>query len=453
MSQAFWTLGRLAQALQLPRYGATDCALRAVTTDTRSLQPGDLFVALKGERFDAHDFLHDAVAQGAAALVVHDASCAAGLGVPVFVVRDTLHALGALARFYRAAWTLPVVAVGGSNGKTSTKELLKAALGARYQVHATSGNLNNQIGVPQTLLSLPLGASCAVVEVGTNVPGEVPLLRAIVAPDVAVVTCVQEEHLEGFVDLAGVLAEESALLDGVELAVVPVGEAGLIAEARRRARRVVTAGLGEGDVAASAHGLNADGSGWLELDGARVAVPLRGAHNLRNAMLALATARELGVVLADAAAGIARMPQPAMRSSVEPLGAALLINDAYNANPGSARAALELLAAVGAGRQRVVVLGTMRELGAVSASLHRQVARAALASGADIVAGIGEFRGALEVEGKGDQRVVIGSDVDDLWPVLQQRLHADAAILLKASRGVRLERLLPHLIAWANPTD
>jgi UDP-N-acetylmuramoyl-tripeptide--D-alanyl-D-alanine ligase len=452
LSQAFWTLARVAQALRLPRYAGTDRALRAVATDTRSLEPGDLFVALRGERFDAHDFLLDAVARGAAALVVHDASRVAGLGVPVFVVDDTLHALGRLGHFFRAAWTIPVVAVGGSNGKTSTKELLNAALGARYHVHATSGNLNNQIGAPQTLLSLPLGANCAVVEVGTNVPGEIPLLRAIVAPDVAVVTCVQEEHLEGFGDLAGVLAEESALFDGVELAVVPANEPALVAEARARARRVVTAGLGTGDAAARTHGLNADGSGWLELDGVRVEVPLRGTHNLRNAMLALATARELGVPLADAAARIALMPQPPMRSAVGPLGAALLINDAYNANPGSVRAALELLAAVGANRQRVAVLGTMRELGAATGQIHREVARAALASGADLIAAIGEFREALEVEGVGDPRVVIGRDVDDLWPVLQPRLRADAAILLKASRGVRLERLLPYLTAWATPT-
>jgi len=450
--QAFWTLSRVAQALRLPRYRATDRALRAVTTDTRSLEPGDLFVALKGERFDAHDFLPDAVARGAAALVVHDASRVAGLGVPVFVVDDTLHALGALGHFFRAAWTIPVVAVGGSNGKTSTKDLLNAALGALYHVHATSGNLNNQVGAPQTLLSLPPGANCAVVEVGTNVPGEIPLLRAIVAPDVAVVTCVQEEHLEGFGDLAGVLAEESALFDEVELAVVPAGESALIGEARRRARRVVTAGLGAGDVAASAHGLNADGTGWLELDGVRVDVPLRGAHNLRNAMLALATARELGVSLANAATAIAHMPQSSMRSAVGPLGAALLLNDAYNANPGSMRAALELLAVVGAGRQRVAVLGTMRELGATAAQMHRDVARAALASGADLIAGIGEFATALEEVGAGDERVVVGRDVDDLWPVLQPRLRADAAILLKASRGVRLERLLPYLTAWATPT-
>lgn len=452
MPTDFWTLRRVAQALRLPAHRGADVALRAVCTDTRALQRGDLFVALKGERFDAHGFLADAVNAGAAALVVHDASRAAGLGVPVFVVDDTLHALGALGHFYRAAWTLPVVAVGGSNGKTSTKELLKAALGVRFHVHATTGNLNNQVGTPLTLLTLPSGADCAVVEVGTNMPGEIPLLRAIVKPDVAVVTCVQEEHLEGFGDLSGVLAEEAALFDEVDLAIVPANEPALIDEARRRARRVVTAGLDAGHVTPTAHGLNADGTGWLEMDGVRVQVPLRGAHNLRNAMLALAAAREFAIPPADAARGIAAMPQPPMRSAVEPLGRALLLNDAYNANPGSARAAIALLAAVGAGRQRVVVLGTMRELGPTAPQLHRDIARVALASGADIVAGIGEFRAALEEVGAGDPRIIPAGDVDDLWPVLQQRLQADAAILLKASRGVRLERMLPHLNAWANPT-
>lgn len=453
MLHDFWTLARVAQALELPPYHATDRALRAVATDTRTLHPGDLFVALRGEQFDAHNFLTDAVHAGAAALVVSDPSRAHGCGVPIFAVDDTLHALGALGRFFRTAWNFPVVAVGGSNGKTSTKELLKAALGARFTVHATSGNLNNQIGTPLTLLSLPYGADYAVVEVGTNMPGEIALLRQIVMPSVAVVTCVQEEHLEGFGDLAGVLAEEASLFDDSDLAVVPASEPTLIAEARRRARAVVTAGLGEGDVAASAHGLNADGTGWVVIDGERVTVPLRGVHNLRNAMLALAVARVAGVPVTEAARGLATITQPSMRSAVEPLGKALLINDAYNANPGSMRAALELLAAIGSGRQRVAVLGTMRELGPTAPQLHQEIALAALASGADVVAGIGDFASALSGEAAGDPRVIIAGDVDDLWPVLQQRLQPDAAILVKASRGVRLERLFPHLQSWASPTS
>ena len=446
----FWTLARVARAL-----GGGPCddrPIRAVCTDTRAIERGDLFVALRGEHHDAHDYLAQAVAKGATAVVVSDAARAASLGVPAYVVPDTLHALGALGRARRLAWGGPLVAVGGSNGKTSTKELIRAALGARLEVHATKGNLNNQIGVPLTLLAIPDGADVAVVELGTNVPGEIALLRRIVEANISVVTTVQEEHLEGFGDLAGVMREEASLLDGVPVAVIPADEPALATESVRRARRTVTAGLGGGKVAAASFGLAPDGTGWADVDGTRVTVPLRGLHNLRNAMLALAAARECGVEIADAAAAIGAMDVlalPSMRSAVTPLGDALLINDAYNSNPGSARAALALLEQVGQGRQRVAVLGTMRELGAHAGAAHDEIARAALHSGAAIVAGIGDFADALRRAAPNDDRVVTATDVDDLWPKLRPRMAADAVILLKASRGVRLERLLPQLTEWA----
>ncbi|MGA1308382.1 MAG: UDP-N-acetylmuramoyl-tripeptide--D-alanyl-D-alanine ligase [Gemmatimonadaceae bacterium] len=439
----FWTLERVAAALgQGPADGRP---LTGITTDTRALTPGSGFVALRGERFDAHDFLAEAVAAGAAALVVEDATPTAGLGVPVYTVEDTHVALADLARYRRLAWARPVVAVGGSNGKTSTKELLKAVLGSRLRVHATTGNLNNRVGVPLTLLALDDAADVAVIEVGTNQPGEIAFLRDVARPDVAVVTTVQEEHLEGFGDLAGVMAEELALCDEVPIAVVPAAEPAVVAEATRRAGRVVAVTV------PTASGVHPDGRGWIEQEGTRVELPLRGRHNVANAALALAVGREFGIAAADAARGIAAMPLPAMRSAVTPLGRALLVNDAYNANPGSAKAALALLADVGVGRQRVVVLGTMRELGAAAPRAHREVAEAALAGGFDLICGIGEFVPALESLALGDPRLLLAADVDELWPQLQPRLHPDAAILLKASRGVALERLVPPLTSWATP--
>lgn len=444
---SFWTLERIAQALgEGPSDGRP---ITGITTDSRAIRAGECFVALRGEHFDGHDFLAAAVEAGAAALVVDDARRAPVPGVPVFEVPDTLVALGALGRFRREAWGRPVIAVGGSNGKTSTKELLKAALGSRFIVHATTGNLNNRIGVPLTLLALDEGADLAIVEAGTNEPGEIAILRDIIRPDVAVVTTVQEEHLEGLGDLAGVLAEELSLCAETALAIVPAAEPDVVADAKARAQRVVTAGLSGGDRAASAHGLHPNGRGWLEFEGTRVEVPLPGVHNLRNAMLALAVAREFGVSVTDAARGIAGVPQPPMRSAVGPLGRALLLNDAYNSNPGSARAAIALLREVGAGRQRVAVLGTMRELGPHTVRAHREVAEVALASGAELVCGIGEFAAALQALAPGDPRVLTATDVDDLWPLLAPRLAGDAAILLKASRGVQLERLVPPLTTWA----
>jgi len=448
----FWTCDRVADALSplaagnLPRATIT---FGRVWTDTRTIQPGDLFVALVGERFDAHDFLTDAVARGAAGVVVSRGSAGAALGVPVFEVRETLVALGALGAYRRRAWGKPVVGVVGTNGKTSTKELIRAALGSMLEVHATTGNLNNLIGVPLTLLAIPDHADVAVIEMGTNTPGEVPRLRRIVEPDVTVVTSIAEEHLEGLGDIAGVMREELAAADGVPVAIVPASQPEVVQAARNRARRVVSAGLDAGDVHASAHAIEPDGRGRLTVDGEQIGVPLRGVHNLRNAMLALAAARELGVSLADAARGIASMPVPPMRVNWEQLGAATLINDAYNSNPGSAKAALELLAEAGRGRQRVAILATMLELGAQTPRLHEEVARAAMDAGVEIVAGIGEFAAAFGRIAPADSRVITAGDVESLWASLASRLSPDAVILLKGSRGMRLERLVAPITEWA----
>jgi UDP-N-acetylmuramoyl-tripeptide--D-alanyl-D-alanine ligase len=452
LSTGFWTLDRIAAALtdqasgKLPRGTA---AVSGITTDTRKIGKGDVFVALRGERFDGHDYLRDAVRDGASALVVSRAPKLDTLGVPIFEVRDTLIALGALAHYWRRAWGKTIVGVAGSNGKTSTKDLIRAALSRSYTVHATTGNLNNRIGVPLTLLALPPEADVAVIELGTSLPGEVAILRDIVEPDIALVTSIAEEHLEGLGDLAGVLREEAAIYEGVAVAIAPSAQPEIAEAARGKAKRVIIAGLdANADLKPDRWEIGPDGLGVIEIAGATVRPPVRGLHNLRNAMLALAVARECGVSYEDAAAGIAGMPQPKMRSAWEQVGDVTLINDAYNANPGSTRAAIELLKGTGSGRQRVIVLGTMRELGAASEQCHADIAGLALASGADIVAGIGEFAPALEKH-KERERVITAPDVEDLWPQLEARLQRNAIILLKASRGVQLERLVPHLTTWA----
>ena len=444
----FWTLDRIAEALGGGPRGATKVA--RISTDTRTVGPGDAFLALKGESFDAHDFLAEAVKKGATALIVHDAERAAELNVPVFAVRDTLVALGALGRYRRRAWGKPVVGVVGTNGKTSTKELLRAALGGALRVHATVGNYNNLVGVPLTLFALPDDADIAVIEMGTNQPGEVATLRAIVEPDVVVVTSIAEEHLEGLGDLEGVLKEEVSACDGVALAVVPASQPEIAEAARPRAKRTISTGLDAGDLRPDSWGVEPDGRGWVELDEVRVLVPLRGVHNLRNAMLALAVARERGVSMRDAARSIAVMPAPPMRVHFETCGAATIINDAYNSNPGSARVALELLEHAGAGRQRVAVLGTMLELGTQADRLHDDVARAALASPIELVVGVGAYADALARVAPGDPRVAAGADPEAAWNAVRSRLRPDAIILLKGSRGVRLERLVPVISEWAS---
>jgi UDP-N-acetylmuramoyl-tripeptide--D-alanyl-D-alanine ligase len=444
----FWTLDRIADALEghgvanLPRGSRP---IGRVSSDTRSIRQGDVFVALSGERFDAHTFLRDAVRAGAAAVVVARLEETKGLGVPVFHVGDTRAALGALGRYRRRAWNGPVVGVVGTNGKTSTKELIRAALDSRLEVHATHLNLNNLIGVPQTLLAIPDHADVAVIEMGTNQPGEIAALRAIAEPTIIVVTSIAEEHLEGLGDLSGVMREEMAAVDGVDIAIVPANQPDVVEEARKRARHVVAAGLDQPPV--ERWSIDAEGRGTLVVAGVEVPVPLRGVHNLRNATLALAVADRLGVGVDDASRGIARMSGPPMRSHIEKVGRALLINDAYNSNPGSARAAIDMLKAAGgtesANRQRVAVLGSMLELGPSGPALHDEIANLALAAGFSVIAGVGEFGAALQRVG------APAADAEAVWPALASRLEPDAIILLKGSRGVRLERLVPLITSWA----
>ena len=448
-----WSLDRLNQALRAELQPSAKPSgtrvLGGVSTDTRTLARDDIFVALRGERFDGHDFLAQAAASGAAAFVVDDAARSAGLGLPIFVVNDTTRALGALGAWWRRTWGGTVVAVAGSNGKTTTKELIRAALSGSLETYATSGNLNNQVGVPLTLLRMPAHASVAVVEVGTSVPGEVAILRRIVAPDVSVVTSIGEEHLEGLGSLEGVLNEEAAAYDGVPLGVAPASQPEVGRAARSRAQKVIEAGLDAGDVRPDQWGMTSDGRGWATFGDTKLTMRVPGVHNLRNAMLAMAVARACGVHDAVAAEAISRVEPLDMRGRWMNSGELTIINDAYNANPASMREAINLLDSLNGSRPRILVLGTMRELGPQAPMLHEEIAAKALASGATIVAGIGDFVAPLAARGDARDRVITAPDVPELWEVLAPRLSRNAIVMLKASRGVRLERLVPLIQSWA----
>jgi UDP-N-acetylmuramoyl-tripeptide--D-alanyl-D-alanine ligase len=456
---SFWTLGRITAALDAQLTGARpdgEAMLGRIATDTRAIEPRDVFVALRGERFDGHDFIAGAVSAGASAVVVDDPSRASQAGVPVFVVGDTRVALGMLAAYRRRAWPGVVVSVAGSNGKTTTKELIAAALTSQGPVHATRGNLNNMIGVPLTLLALPDSATIAVVEMGTDHPGEIDTLRRIVAADVAVVTSIGEEHLAGLGSLEGVLLEESTALDDIALGIVPDQYPELVAESRRRARATITVGLTSGDLSPSEWGLTDDAAGWFEIDGTRCTVPVPGKHNLDNALLAVAVSLALGVDPDAALAGIAHATIPGMRSALQPCGEHLLLNDAYNANPASMRAALDTLHAMASSRPKVAVLGSMLELGEKSAEMHDAIATRALEMPLALIGAVGAFgeaftrvlahRGGAQRDAN---RVVIARDVEELWPVLLTRLPPRALLLLKGSRSMRMERLIGYL----SPTD
>src|SRR5207253_3147380 len=308
-----------------------------VSTDTRHLAAGALFVALQGDRFDAHGFLDQARAQGAAAAVVRTGTPPVE-GLPFFEVTDTLAALGLLARARRRRFPpgSPVVAVTGSSGKTSTKELIRAVLGTTFRVHATVGNLNNLVGVPLTLLAAPDDAESLVVEAGASVPGEIARLRNVIEPTIAVITHVGYAHVAGFGSLAGVLREKLGLLDGAGVAVVGTDPPELAREARRRTRTVVAGTGREADVRPEAADLDAAGHPRIPWGGGQsVTVPVLGFHQIENALLALAVGREADVDPGRAVAALAGVQIPGGRGTALERGGMTILDDTYNANPAS----------------------------------------------------------------------------------------------------------------------
>ncbi|MGH7521735.1 MAG: UDP-N-acetylmuramoyl-tripeptide--D-alanyl-D-alanine ligase [Gemmatimonadales bacterium] len=439
----------MAAALGVP--APKKLTFRAVFTDTRTPSPESLFVALKGENFDAHNFLAKAKEQGATGAVVRRGTPPVD-GLAFFEVDDTLTALGQLARARRRMLPAgtPVVAITGSSGKTSTKEMIRAALGTRYRVHATAANLNNLVGVPLTILGAPEGTEALVVEAGASVPGEIARLRDIIEPTIAVITNIGYAHVEGFGSLEGVMAEKLSLLDGAPVAVIGSGPDLMWPEARRRTQVIPAALPGKpSDDALLDRLLDRDGHPQIALDsGEKVTLPALGLHQLENAQIALAVAQRAGVDHDAAVRALAAVHLPEGRGDVREMGNMLVIDDTYNANPASMRRSVQTAAWL-ARRQRrplVVVVGTMLELGPESARLHAEAAREIAQRKPALVAAVGTFARVFESlrEALGG-RLIVAPDADALGPKLKSALRGNELVLLKASRGVALERVLNYL--------
>ncbi len=440
-----WTSAGIRAALGLPARPGPGQAYSGVSTDTRSLASGALFVAIAGERFDGHAHLEEASARGALGAVVRTGTPAVP-GLELFEVPDTVEALGWLARARRREVQGPVVAVTGTNGKTSTKEMLALTLGTRFRVHATRANLNNLIGVPLTILEAPADTEALVIEAGASVPGEIARYRQIVEPTVAVVTNVAAGHLEGFGSLEGVLREKLSLVEGAPLAVVGTDPPALAAGARQLARRVVTAGLEGAELRPESVTLDAMGRAVVVTGQARFTLPLPGRHLAANAILAMAVGVHLGLDPRAVGRALERLELPGGRGQVVESGGLTILNDCYNANPLSFRAAIATAQAMRGGRRLAFVAGTMRELGEESPALHAAVARDLVALKPDLLAAVGEFAPALAAhrDELGD-RLVLAEDVPGLGQALARRLEGNELVVLKASRGVALERIIPLL--------
>lgn len=444
-----WSETDVRAALDLPSSGKEPLTFSGVTTDSRAVSAGALFVALAGDRFDGHDYLESVVAAGGLGAVVRRGTPTIS-GLALFEVDDTLLALGRLARARRRQIAGPVIAITGTNGKSSTKEMLAAALRTRYAVHATRANLNNLIGVPLTILESPAGTEALVIEAGASVPGEIPRARAIIEPGVTVVTNAVAGHLEGFGSLAGVIEEKLALTDGVDLAIVGPEPMELAAGARKRARRVRTAGLRNSDLVPDHVVLDDDARPVMTIGGQTFTLAARGLHQADNAVRVWAVVEALDLDRSAAARALERFTIPGGRGELIRVGRLTILNDCYNANPQSFRAAIETARTLRAGHPLVFIAGTMRELGPEGPALHAEVARALVELEPELLGAVGDFVSALEpYAARLGKRLVTAADPIALGALLAGRLTGDEVVVLKASRGVALERILPALVAAA----
>jgi UDP-N-acetylmuramoyl-tripeptide--D-alanyl-D-alanine ligase len=441
---ASWAGGRLLA-------GGAGAMVARICTDSRALTPGDLFVALRGENFDAHSFVAEAARIGAVGAIVEKVP----LGLPaefgIIEVLDTLKALQELGRNYRASLPVRVVGITGSNGKTSTKDFTAAIFAKRFRTSKTAGNLNNHIGVPLTLLSLGAADEIAIVEMGMNHPGEIAPLAALARPDAAIITNIGVAHIE----YMG--TREAIALEKGELAAA-VGEAGVIilnadddfspAIAARCKAKVITAGIGQGDVHAT--NLEPISSGirfrihatgrWLDAE-----LPVPGEHMVRNALLACAAGLDFGLTLEECVEGLREPGLSKGRLQQKHVAGLTILDDSYNANPDSMTAGLATLVQCPGDGRRIAVLGRMGELGSEAESGHRRVGFAAGKLGLSCLITVGDEAAWIADSAAGVREIVRVADTNEAARALKAFAKPGDVVLVKGSRSSKMERVIAEL--------
>ncbi|HQG02928.1 MAG TPA: UDP-N-acetylmuramoyl-tripeptide--D-alanyl-D-alanine ligase [Thermoleophilia bacterium] len=423
--------------------------VRAVCTDSRRVRPGDLFVGLRGERFDGDAYAAQALERGAVAAVVRRETAAVLRGSPVIAVGDGVAALGALAWAVRRRSRARVVAITGSAGKTTTKDVLAALLRPLCDVVATRANLNNQVGLPQTLLEVTQETDVVIVEMAMRGPGQIRELARLALPDIAVITTIAPVHLEFVGTLEGVAAAKAELIEELHggTAVVPGAAALLAPHLRRHDGRVVTFGTEESDVRFIAAERRGAGTHVLVdafTQRAALDFGFTGAHYLYDAQAALAAFVELGFRLDEARVGAGRVVFSEMRGETVALrDGGLLVNDAYNANPVATQAALDHLVQLAGGREAVAVLGDMAELGPGAAAYHAAVGEHAVRLGVRIVA-VGDLARHYLTGSPGERWF---RTVEECLAYVREAVPPGCAVLVKASRAMRLERVAEAIVA------
>lgn len=447
-----FTIGQIAEAVGGTVAGTTEGRVAGISTDSRTLEPGELFIPLRGERFDGHRFIDTALTRGARVLLAEPGRCepqSLPPGITCITVADTLRALGDLAAYHRNRFAVPVVAVTGSNGKTTTKEMLAAILRRTGDGLKTAGNLNNLIGLPRMVLQLNGGHRWAVLEMGMSEPGEIDRLAEIARPDVGIITNVAPAHLQSMGSVAAVAAAKGELFLRLRRGNTAVFNADdpLVAglPTPDGVRRV---SYGFGDAAVRAEKIEVRGREGqrfaLSLPSATVPVTLKafGRHNVMNALAAAAVAQVLGLAPDEIRAGLESFSPVEKRFSPEDHGGILLIDDSYNANPASMRAALATVAELKEEGRGIAVLGDMFELGESSAAAHEEVGRLAarcverlylMGSQAEYAA-----RGAL-AGGMAAESIFLAKSHAEILDDLRGTMRPGDCILVKGSRGMRME--------------
>ncbi len=439
--------------------GSPAATFQRVNTDSRQAQAGDLFIALSGERFDGHEFLAEVAKKGAAAVLVEKGRALPSLpDCAVIRVANPRQAYGQVSAAYRKQFSLPVIAVGGSNGKTSTKELIAAVLRQKLNTLWSEASFNNDVGVPATLLRLEQKHQAAVVEVGTNHPGELAALMKLIQPEFGVITNIGREHLEFFGDLAGVAQEEGALAE----ALAATGKLFLNGDsvwteviAQRAQATVVRVGFAP-TCEWRARNVKLDKNGAMfsveaprkEFSGS-YRIGLLGRHQVGNALFAIALGAELGLSRKEIERGLAECVPAKMRLQLYEAAGVRVLDDAYNANADSMLAALQVLQELPCKGRRVAVLGDMAELGAHSESAHAEVGRLAAELGVEQLIAVGKMAGTMAqaARGAGLSRVIELADAEAAATAIKSFLKAGDTVLLKASRSSRLERIAQALKA------
>src|SRR2546423_2008434 len=377
--------------------GNRETLVSRVSTDSRTLQAGDLFVSLRGENFDGHKFIQQAAERGAVGAMVEESwrgNAPENFGL--IRVADTLVAYQTLATNYRASLPLKVIAITGSNGKTSTKDFVAAALGRKFRVTKTEGNFNNHVGLPQTMLAAKREDEIAVWEIGMNHPGEIAALAKLAGPDVAIITNVGIAHIEFMGSREAIAEEKGALAEAVTAngtLILNADDAFSESIAKRTKAKIILAGIENGSVRATDISQHSTGSEFTILEGAhrcRAQLPVPGIHMVQNAMLAVAAGRVFGLSLEECAVGLASTPLIKARLQIREINGVQFIDDSYNANPDSMKAALRTLMELESDGKRIAVLGKMLELGVESDRGHQEVGEAAAMFGIDHLIAVGD---------------------------------------------------------------